>query len=108
MKKRENVEISGKVKITINGIAFSTVSAEKNKITIFINDSSYLKKIIKKAKLSIKSINHLGMASEYLDRMGIWLNVSDSRGTFIQLGSGAYSPLIKVRVSTRRLIEFFI
>lgn len=108
MKKRENVEISGKVRITINGVAFSSVSAEKNKITVFINDPNYLKKIVKKAKLSIKSINHLGMASEYLNRMGIGLNVSDSKGTFIQLGRGAYSPLIKAKVSTKRLIEFFI
>ncbi|MDG6932012.1 MAG: hypothetical protein JRN26_01930 [Nitrososphaerota archaeon] len=108
MKRSKNVEVSGKVEVVINGIAFSTVYAQKDKIIIFINDPDYLKKIVKKARLSMKSISGLGKFSEYMNRMGIGLDIRDSKGPFLQLGFGAYSSLIKVKMSTKRLIELLV
>ncbi|MEM3243106.1 MAG: hypothetical protein QXV49_05960 [Conexivisphaerales archaeon] len=102
------MELSGKVEVVINGVDFSIITAQKDKITVFINDAELLKKMFKKTGLNIKGINRLSKVSEYLYKRGVGLDIRDSKGPFIQLGWGAYSPLMKVKISSKRLIEFFI
>ncbi len=108
MKKPSKVQISGKVEIKVNGLPFSTVTAQDSKITIFINDTNYIKSAIKRAGLNMKSVERLGKLSEFLHKIGIGVNIRDSKGSFLQLGFGAYSKFVKVRVSAKRLMELFL
>lgn len=111
MKKPDGgnkVLVSGTAHISVNGKDLGTVNLDGNRIVISINDEEQLKTITKQIRFNRKFIAELGRVSGSLDRLGIWLQVGDSGGAFMELGRGAYSPVMKVRVKLSRLMSMFL
>ncbi len=108
MKKNtlEKLEVYGTIKVKINDKAFATVHFNKNKISFFIFEKELFSKILKKTGLSIKNITKLGEISEKLNKIGIGISISDSKGLIIKLGAGAYNPIIKAKVNMKRISDF--
>ena len=94
---------SGRAIISVNGRAAATVSASENQLSISMDDEQP-KAAVKRLGLSMNAINLLGKVSEALARIGVAVEVRDSRGTLIQLGTGAYSPSAKFKANMARLL----
>ncbi|MGC8557875.1 MAG: hypothetical protein ACP5NC_02630 [Nitrososphaeria archaeon] len=110
MKKPDGgkVLVSGTAQISVNGKGLGTVNLNGNRVVILITDEGQLKTITKQIRFNRKFIAELGRVSGMLDRFGIWLQVGDSGGAFMELGRGAYLPVMKVRVKLTRLMDLFL
>jgi hypothetical protein len=111
MKKPDGsnrVLVSGTAQISVNGKVLGRVSLDGNRIVVYITDEEQLKKITKQIRFNRKFIAELGRVSGSLDRLGIWLQVGDSEGSIMELGRGAYSSMVKVRVKLSRLMSMFL
>ncbi len=98
---------SGRAVISVNGKPAAIVSANGNQLSISMDDEQ-LRAAVRRFGLSISAIKLLGRASEALAKVGVAVEVRDSKGALIQLGAGAYSPTTKFKANPIRLLSLML
>jgi hypothetical protein len=99
-------KLSGKIEVGVNGKHLAVAKLNLNNIVIMIDDEFLFKQIIKKLPVKIKAISIFSKISFLLYKSGLSVEVSDSKGTLMSLGSETYSPLRKVNVKLMKIRKY--
>jgi|GEM_PF-6604588 hypothetical protein len=98
--------ISGSITVIINGKEFSRISFVDSSMELTLLDEKLSSSFIKVVPKEAKKLSFLRRISKLIAKLGITVNISDSRGELMVIGYKTHSILGDVKIKVMRLRKY--